>query len=46
MYIIICPKCNSKIAIDDTNIKTFDIDCDCGEVIQTQKYNGIVIHAT
>lgn len=30
--IIKCPKCDSEIAVDDD--KHYDIDCDCGAVIQ------------
>lgn len=30
--IINCPKCESEIAVDDRD--RYDIDCDCGAVIQ------------
>ncbi len=33
MIIIKCPKCHSEVAINDNERETFDIDCDCGEVI-------------
>jgi len=33
MRILTCPKCNSEIAINDNEVDSFDIDCDCGYVL-------------
>ena len=30
MYILICSKCRSEIAINDGELEAYDIDCDCG----------------
>lgn len=44
MYILKCPKCNSEIALNDSEKETFDIDCDCGETITADNYKGTLEH--
>jgi hypothetical protein len=45
MILLQCPKCDSEIAINDNEIRTFDIDCDCGAVITPKGYKGICRYA-